>query len=114
MDDQREWAQAWARFNSLRTNFPFQWSHGEVMKYHDILAELERASREDLSAFRIAESEMKPKMLSATRATYRRPGHVTMSNERYCSEQHMRQQMEGVVMYFDNLQAPVKPKTFGF
>jgi|SRR5450755_34924 hypothetical protein len=112
--DEREWALAWARFNSLKANPPSQWSEDEVMKYHDILAALERVSGENLLAFRVADSELKQKPVSWTRGSFRRPATTTMSKNRYCKEQYMRQQMEGVVMYFENLQPAAKTKTIGF
>jgi hypothetical protein len=58
MDLEKEWAQVWARFNSLRMHPPSRWSADEVMQYHNILTALEQASGEDLSVFRITDSEV--------------------------------------------------------
>jgi len=83
------------------------------MKYHEILAALGRVSGENLSAFRVADSELQARAPSWTRGTSREPPSLTV-HKRYCKDQYMREQMEGVLMYFENLQPAAKPKTIGF
>lgn len=113
--NEREWALAWARFYSLKANPPFEWDENEVSKYHEILELLEGVSGESLSAFRVAESKLKQKGTSIIFGSLRRPPRVTTSEGRYCDDRYMCQQLEGVEMYFQNLEPASQPKTrFGY
>ncbi len=112
MDDQRRQAQAWALFHAFANNLPPEISEERVAEYHGILQELGNASGEDLTAFRIPESELKPKVASWSRPTRRRRGIVTYTTERYCDPTVMRRQIEAVLRYFHAIQPP--PPGVGF
>ena len=75
-----------------------------MAKYHDILTAIEQISGEDLSAFRIADSAMKERVLSWENAGTPTSIQVNMSPERYCSNQDLLQKMDSVTLYFKNLQ----------
>ena len=75
-----------------------------MAKYHHILTAIEQVSGEDLSAFRIADSAMKERVPSCGNSGTSTSMQVNMSPERYCSNQDMLQQIDGVMLYFKNLQ----------
>lgn len=81
-----------------------------MSEFHQILAALEKASGEDLSSFRVPDREMKQRVIAAN---YRH-GTTTMSDKRYCDEQYMRRQLEGIALYFQNLQPPPESRKMGF
>ena len=113
MDDAQRWLLAWARFEALRTNQPRTWDESEVARYNDIVTALEEACPgEDLSAFRVPDSELKHKVVSFTLGTYRRPGRTNMSSGRYCNEDYMRRQIEGIFLYFHTRQPSPPPMGF--
>jgi phage terminase small subunit len=114
MDDNRRWLIAWSRFEAFRKNPPNWWDEGAVSEFHDIVDSLEEASGEDLSSFRVPESELKHEIVVRLRATGRRPGRKIMSKKRYVDEQFMHRQIEGIASYFQNLQSPPLPRKIGF
>ena len=104
---------AWVRFVAFRNNQPSWWDEQEVSRFHEIVAALEHAYGVDLSAFRIPDSEMKQQIVGVQRAprSGRFPGRVQMSQRRYCDEQFAKRQLEGIWLYFENLQpTPQRPK----
>ena len=87
MDDPQRQSSAWARFMELRNNLPRIWDTTAVSNFHEVLAALQEAFGEDLSAFRI-------------------PGATPpLSNSAYCSEQVALQQLEGVHSYLQRIQS---------
>lgn len=89
-----------------------------MAQFHQIVTALEEAFGEDLSSFRIPDSQMKRRVISAgpVRARPgRRPiGGKKMSAKRYCDDSFMRRQIEGIVSYFQNLQPPPGRPKIGF
>src|SRR5258708_6911051 len=65
MADQQQWALAWAKSSALQRNIPSEVDRTRVAEYHQILADLQAASGEDLSHFRIPDSEVKPQIIFA-------------------------------------------------
>jgi hypothetical protein len=114
MDENRRWLMAWSRFEAIRKNPPTRWDEGAVSEFHHIVDSLEEASGEDLSSFRVPESELKHEIIALQRPTGRRPGRKIMSEKRYVDEQFMHRQIEGVASYFQNLQSPPPPRKIGF
>ena len=118
MDDARKWSLAWSRFEAFRNHPPNCWDENAVGQFNQIVTALEEASSEDLSLFRVPDSEMKQRVEGASRPTRRRPGSLSMSHKLYGDEQYMRRQMEGMSSYFHNLQTPAEPppapKKIGF
>jgi hypothetical protein len=70
----------------------------------------------NLSAFRIPDSEITQKIIAVQRAprSGRFPGRTQMSEKRYCNEKFARRQVEGIVLYFQNMQPPPERPKFGF
>jgi hypothetical protein len=116
MDDAQKKSIAWARFLALQHHMPTSWNEGAVHEYHEIVAGLEEAwPGHDLSAFRIPDDRLKQRVIQAQRMSRRGvPGVRVMSNERYCDEQYMHRQIEGISLYFQNLQPPPEPRKIGF
>jgi len=87
-----------------------------VSDFHKIVDALEEAFGADLSVFRIPDAQMKPLVVAARPASRsgRLPGYVQRSKEKYCDEQFALRQIDGIVVYFENLQpSPGRPR-FGF
>ena len=106
---------AWSRFASLRSDPPRSWDENAVSQFHQIVTDLEGAYAVDLSSFRVPDAELKNTIVGASRVGYtgrRRPAQ--MSDGRYCDEQVARRQLEGIAVYFQNLQPQFEPRKFGF
>jgi len=117
MDDARKWPRVWARFEALQNHPPTFWDENAVCQYHEIVTALEEAwPGEDLSAFRVPDSQLKHKVVGGKYATRHTPGTNIMSTNRYCDEQYIHRQMEGIVLYFQNrqIQPEPEPPKFGF
>ncbi len=118
MDDARKSSLAVARFVAFRNHIPSRLDDDAVAQFHQIVTALEEASGEDLSSFRIPDTEMKQHVSSRSpvRAWPGRPpsGGVKMSKKRYCDDNFMRRQIEGMASYFQNLQPPPEPRKIGF
>jgi hypothetical protein len=85
-----------------------------VAQFHEIVDALEEASGENLSSFRIPDSEMKRKVISIRPGRAPRGPRRWMSEERYCDVEFMRRQLEGIVSYLANLQPPPQRRKVGF
>lgn len=111
---------AWAQFQALRSHPPSSdWDERDVSRFHEIVTALEEAYNGlDLSAFRIPDSEMRPHVLSFSRASYSRrhpPRPPRMSEMRYCEGDVAKQKLEGIPFYFQSLQPPPpEPQRIGF
>jgi hypothetical protein len=118
MDDIRKRNLALARFNGFRNNLPDYLDDDTVAQFHEIISALEEASGEDLSSFRIPDTEMERRVISTgpLRARPGRPpiGGRRMSEKRYCDEQFMRRQIEGIASYLESLQPPPQRWKIGF
>lgn len=118
MEDARKLNLAVARFNAFRSHLPNHLDEGAVAQFHEIVSALEEATGEDLSSFRIPESELKHRVISRgpLRARPGRPpsGGTRMSEKRYCDDQVMRRQIEGIASYFASLQSPPHRRKIGF
>lgn len=116
MDIQSEQGFAWARFQALQSHPPSSGSEGEVSQFHEIVSALEKAYGLDLSAFRIPDAEMKPRIISSQRAPYsgRFPARRRVSDRRSCDIQFLLRQMDGIALYFQNLQPITEHNKIGF
>jgi hypothetical protein len=118
MDDARKRSLALARFDAFRNNPRRAFDEGEVTQFHQIVTALEEAFGEDLSSFRIPDSQMKRRVISVgpvrARPGRRPSGGRKMSDEQYCDDSFMRRQIEGIVSYFRNLQPPSERRKIGF
>lgn len=118
MDDARKRSLAFAQFDAFRNHPPRAFDEDEVTQFHQIVTALEEASGEDLSSFRIPDSQMKRRVVSVgpVRARPGRPpsGGRKMSDKRYCDDSFIRRQIEGIVSYFQNLRPPPERRKIGF
>jgi hypothetical protein len=118
MDDAQKWSLALARFNAFRSHPPNRLDEGAVAQFHEIVTALEEASGEDLSSFRIPDSEMKQRVISVSplRARPGRPpsGGRRMSQERYCDDQYMQRQIEGIASYLQSPKPSPERRKIGF
>jgi hypothetical protein len=116
MDYTHRQSLAWARFEALRSRPPHWWDEAAVAQFHEIITALEEAYAVDLSSFRIPDVEVKRQIVGVSRAprSGRFPARKQMSDKRYCDEQFVLRQMDGIVFYFQNLQPSPEPKKVGF
>ena len=109
---------ALAKFCAFRNHPPRAFDEDAVTQFHQIVTALEEAFGEDLSSFRIPDSQMKRRVVSVgpVRARPGRPpsGGKKMSEKRYCDDSFMRRQIEGIESYLQNLQPPPGRREIGF
>jgi hypothetical protein len=118
MDDARNRSLALAKFYAFRNNPPRAFDEDAVTQFHQIVTALEEAFGEDLSSFRIPDSQMKRRVVSVgpVRARPGRPpsGGRKMSDKQYCDDSFMRRQIEGIESYIQNLHPPPERGKIGF
>ncbi len=118
MDDVRKRSLAFAQFDAFRNHPPRAFDEDAVAQFHQIVTALGEAFGEDLSSFRIPDSQMKPRVVSVgpmrARPGRRPSGGREMSEKRYCDDRFMRRKIEGIVSYFQNLQPPPGRREIGF
>ncbi len=96
-----------ARLDALRKNIPSFVDESRVADYHDIVDALEKSTGDNLCIFRISESEVRPKISRVVRGTYRRPGHTTYTDKKYCDDGHFKRQVEGLWQYIQTADSSV-------
>jgi hypothetical protein len=106
MQDNKKLALAEARLHAYRKTLPNGPDHAQVAEYHGIVDTLGEASGEDLSAFRIPESQMRKIVTSFTRGSWRAAPRKTYSDKLYCESGYFKRQVDGLASYMDSL----KPK----
>lgn len=100
MDKFDEQRKVWARFQAFIRHRPSEWDEVAVSEFHEIVSALESAFAADLSSFRIPERQM-----------YR----SAVSGERYLNDiRFAARQIEGIGLYFQNLNPPPQPPKIGF
>lgn len=104
MRDHKQWAIAYAQLDALRKNIPAWIDEGEVHRYHSVLDSLAAASGEDLAAFHIPTTELKPKVNSWRMGTRRAPAEVNYSEKNYCDDDYFKRQVQGVWQYIQTLE----------
>lgn len=116
MSNLHKQSAAWAQFGAFQSNPPTWWREDDVVEFHKIVTALEESFGVDLSPFRIPESQLRPKIVGAQRAprSGRFPGRTQMSSTRYCDEKFAQRQVEGIALYFQNLQPPPGSQKVGF
>jgi hypothetical protein len=87
-----------------------------VSQFHEIVSALEEAFKKDLSSFRIPDVELKPRIVSARRASHSGlwPASKQMSDKRLCDVHFLQRQIEGIALYFQNLRPAPEPPKIGF
>lgn len=109
--DGKKWMKAFARFQALKRNMPGSVDVQRVNEYHSILHELQDASGEDLSSFRIPESELNPVPTRVPFASRRNPHPRTQySSERYVDDDFFARQVDGVSNIVQRIAASLNPQ----
>lgn len=93
------------------------WSETDVSDYHDIVADLEGAFGHDLSPFRIPDSKLEPRVVAARRRPstgYPAHGYKQLSAEKFCETEFALRQLEGIRLYFENINPLPRAKNFGY
>ncbi len=104
MIDDKRFSVAWARFDALRRNIPPWLKTEQVAEYHSIVDDLQEASGEDLSAFRIPDDQIKPRITAVTRGTIRSPGRAFYSKDAYCDDNFFARQVSALATYIQSLE----------
>lgn len=110
MPDKKRFDMARAQLDALRKNIPSFVDELRVAEYHAMVDALQESSGENLSAFRIPDTEVKPKIQSVVRGSYRRPGHATYTTKKYCDDGYFKRQVEGLWQYIQTLQSSIFDK----
>jgi len=116
MDNHNQQSLAWAQFEALRIHQPKSWDEAAVSTFHEIVTSLEDGFGVDLSAFRVPATDMKPRTLGGSRASYsgRFPARKQMSVQRYCDDAVIRRHIDGIALYFQSLQPAAEVRKIGF
>lgn len=116
MADSRKLTIALTQLDVLRRNIPGEVPEETVNEYHAILTAIETSLGEDLSAFRIPQSEVTPRIVSTRRAAYGRPGSggATYSRTKYCEGELFSRKIEGASRYLQKIQSqpPIDSKDY--
>jgi hypothetical protein len=107
MPDKKQFEVSRAQLDALRKNIPSFIDEHRIAEYHAMVDALQNSSGEDLAAFRIPSGEVKPKLQSVVRGSYRRPGHATYSEKKYCDDGYFKRQVEGLWQYLQGLQSSI-------
>jgi hypothetical protein len=112
MTDSRQFSIARVRLDALRKQIPPSIDESRVADYHSIVDALEASSGEVLKDFRIPDHEIKPKVVSAVRGSYRGgPGRVTHSDKKYCDHGYFTRQVEALWQHVQTLRTTATPPT---
>ena len=109
-----KFAIGWAKLLAFKENLPSFLKQRHVEEYHSILQLVQEGSGYDLSPFRISESEVDHEIAGGSRGTRRRPGTTLYTSDKRCNHGHMSRQIDGVIGFFNSLQAPPSPSKIGF
>jgi hypothetical protein len=100
MNNEKQWASAWARFQAYRKNLPSFFDEEKIKDYHSLVQDLAVASGEFLNDFRIPPDKIKPKVISVRPRPYGGDsGDVQYSSTKYCDTEFARQQIEALSSY---------------
>lgn len=105
---------AWAQLGALKSNLPVSVEEKHVAEFHTILKLLFEATAEDTSVFRIPEEDVKPRLISVVRASFRAPGRSTYSDKKFCDRNLFLRRIEAVYTYFNGIQGPAGKPKYGF
>lgn len=116
MRDDRKFRIASTRLAALRGNIPKEIPENLVTEYHALLDELQDASEEDLSAFRIAPAELKQKSFIVPMfVTGGPPPTPILSDERICDSNLFARQVNALGHYLTAIQqsprTPTQPES---
>ena len=118
MDEDRKWHLAWAQLDAFSKNLPSNVREADVEEFHRYLDLLHDVTGEDISPFRIPQDDVRPHVMSMSRAAFGRPARKTMySKDRYCDRNLMVRKLDAVYNYFKSIQPPPEspePPRFGF
>ena len=110
-------AVAWAKFEAFRKNLPREIDEDAVSEFNAVIEGLQTAFGHELSAFRIADGDLKNQIVAISPGTRRHPGSARYSDKRYCDHTKLQRQIDGIIHYFQYLEplpeAPRKPE-YGF
>jgi len=106
MFDQKKLRIAAFRIEAIRRNIPKEIPEERVEEYHRLIDELEAASDEDLSPFRIPADEVKPKRVSIPIfLNGGPPPQPVFSEKKYCDHNLFSRQIEGLWCCVQSIQA---------
>ncbi len=105
MRDEKKWRLGVSMIRGLEQHVPASIDEACVEHYHSIVSTLEQASGEDLSHFRIPPNRLRPRVVGASRGSFRGgPGHVNYSKDKYCDDDYFRSQLIGLLSYLPSLE----------
>lgn len=100
-----------AELDSLLASSPPSIKQREVDEFHAILDRFSAATGEDITDFKIDDSEVKPEIASLRPRSYSgRPGFVKYTEEKYCDRNLFERKLNTAKRYFANFQPPHESK----
>jgi hypothetical protein len=102
--DTKKWNIAVSMLSGFMQHVPTSISEECVQQYHQILSQLEDASGEDLSAFKIPEGKLQKEVTGFRPGGYRGGrGSVSYSKLRFCNYSYFSSQLHGVANFIPTL-----------
>jgi hypothetical protein len=111
MSDERQWAMALAKFEAFLDSCPTYYREETVQQYNDIVAELETASGESFSGFKIPPNKVKPKIASTRPGGYGGGPSVIYSKDSHCDPAYFNSQSDGLRRYLQSFKTNRAPVT---
>jgi Trp operon repressor len=106
MNDARQFIISYTQLDALRKNIPASVDESTVNQYHSIVDFLQTSSGEDLSHFRISQTEVKPRVVSFRPGGYGGgPGQVQYSSKKFCEEAYFKRQVEALWQYIQTIKS---------
>jgi hypothetical protein len=118
MVDPKTFKMAAFRLEALRRDIPEDITEDHVVEYHRLLRELQEASGEDLSAFRISDNEVQKRLVRSLVTFLGAPPPPPIYTEKkHCDRNLFSRQVEALWCYVQHLQAdpnapPPDPKDY--
>lgn len=107
MSEKQQWKLAVSRFAGFASNLPMWVDEEHVAQYHSIIVDVEKASGEDLSHFKIPDKKLRPKVAQAQLGVGGHPGHVRYTDKKFCDTGYFRSQVEGLAHYLNSMRGDV-------
>ncbi len=105
------WEEPWSRLLAFRQHLPENHEIPEslIRTYHELLAEIERATHFQLQNFRITEDTVRPKVVSFS---YVRPRQVNYSKDNFCERTNLLMKLDGLIHFLEPRLPQLQPPQF--
>ncbi len=113
MRDERKWQLAVAEFKATRANVPGLISEAFVNEFHAVLDRMAAATEEDFDTFRISAADLKPRVVSIQRRSYRgRSSRPQYSREKFCDRNLFQRRIDALAAYLPIVEEKTREPSF--